>query len=383
MAKKDYYEILGVPRNANDNEIKKAYRKLAIKFHPDKNQGNPDAEAKFKEASEAYEILSNPQKRAQYDQFGHVGGAGDAGWGGGFSGGAGIDLEEALRTFMGEFGSGGSIFDEIFGGSGRRKSKSSKPGSDLRYDLELTLEDTCKTTKKEIELNRLLTCSDCSGNGTKDSDSRTTCGTCGGSGNIRQTQGFFSMSRTCPRCNGEGSIIKNPCTSCKGRGRKESTKKITITIPAGVSDGIQLKVGGEGEAGIRGGRPGDLYVFIHVKKHQFFERQDDDIICEVPISFPVAALGGEVYVPTISGKVKLKIPEGTQNGRIFRLKERGIPNIHGYGTGDQLVKIIVETPTNLNAKARDLLSEFAKVTGSEVHPQSNSFLDKVKQLFGA
>ena len=378
---KDYYQILEVSRTADDNEIKKAYRKLAIKYHPDKNPGNPEAEAKFKEVSEAYEILSNPQKRAQYDQFGTVGGMGGGGQWGGFGAGAGIDLEEALRTFMGEFGGGGSIFDEIFGGGNRRRSRGGQPGADLRYDLEITFEESAKSTKKEIDLTRLLTCETCDGSGAEKGESRTTCPLCGGTGNIRQTQGFFSISRTCHKCGGEGSIVKNPCKTCRGKGRVEKKKKITVTIPAGIADGMQLKVGGEGEAGVRGGPPGDLFIFIHILKHAFFERQDDDILSEVPISFPEAALGGEIIVPTIDGKVKLKIPEGTQNGRIFKLKGKGMPNIHGYERGDHLVKILVETPTNLSSKAKELLVEFQKLGGAAVNPQSTSFFEKVKKLF--
>lgn len=383
MASKDYYDILGVPRNVDENELKKAYRKLAIKYHPDKNPGNTEAEAKFKEVSEAYEILSNPQKRSQYDQFGHVGNMGGGGGGFGGFGGAGIDLEEALRTFMGEFGGGGSIFDEIFGGGSHRRSKSGRPGADLRYDLEISFEESSKLTKKEIEVTRLLTCEDCEGSGAKKGESRNSCPLCGGSGSIRQTQGFFSISRTCHKCNGEGSIVKNPCSACRGKGRLEKQKKITVSIPAGVEDGMQLKLSGEGEAGVRGGMPGDLYIVIHVDKHPLFERQNDDILSEVPISFPEAALGAEIMVPTISGKIKMKIPEGTQNGAVFKLKGKGMPNIQGYDKGDHLVKIIVETPTNLKAKAKELLMEFAKITGSEVNPQSASFFEKVKKIFGA
>jgi molecular chaperone DnaJ len=382
--KKDYYEVLGISRDASETAIKKAYRKLALKYHPDKNQGNPEAEKHFKEASEAYEVLSNPQKKAQYDRFGHVGGMGGADWGGGF-GGAGIDLEEALRTFMGEFGSGGSIFDEIFGGGAfRRRGRSgSKPGSDLRYDLEIEFEETASTAKKTIELTRLLACDSCNGMGTAGGESVSVCPSCGGSGSIRQTQGFFSISRPCPKCRGEGTYVRNPCKTCQGSGKTEQSRKLTLTIPAGVSDGMQLKLGAEGDAGFRGGPAGDLFVVIHVKKHPFFERQDDDVLCEATISFPLAALGGEIVVPTIEGKVKLKIPEGTQNGRVFRLKHKGIPNIHGYGRGDQLVRIRVETPTRLNQRARELLSEFGKVTGTEVHPQSSSFLDRVKKFLNA
>lgn len=378
MAQRDYYEVLGVSKNASDNEIKKAYRKLAIKYHPDKNQGNPDAEAKFKEISEAYDVLNNPQKRSQFDQFGFSGGPGSRG-GWGFSG-SGVDLEDALRTFMGEFGSGGSIFDEIFGSGSRQKSKGSYPGSNLRYDLEISFENSAHGIRKEIELTRLLTCDSCNGNGTKDQSGRTTCGACGGSGSIRQTQGFFSISRACPRCNGDGSIVKNPCKSCQGRGRKEKIKKVTLNIPEGVSTGTQLKIYGEGESGLRGGPPGDLYVVIHVASHPIFQRHEDDVLCEVPIPFTQATLGGEITVPTIDGKVKLKIPEGTQTGRTFRLKGKGISNIHGYGRGDQLVKAVIETPTRLNARAKEILNEFAEITGAEVHPKAFSFFEKVKSF---
>jgi len=383
VASTDYYEILGVPKNADENEIKKAYRKLAIKYHPDKNPGNSEAEAKFKEVSGAYDVLSNPQKRAQFDQFGHVGGMGGGGGGGSWGGfgGAGIDLEEALRTFMGEFGSGGSIFDEIFGGGSRKRSRSGMPGSDLRYDIEITFEESSKITKKEVNLTRQLTCDSCSGTGAQKGESRSTCSQCGGSGSINQTQGFFSIRRTCNKCNGEGTMVKNPCSACRGKGRLEKAKKLLITIPAGVSDGMQLKIPGEGEAGLRGGAAGDLYVVIHVARHLLFEREDDDILSEVPISFPEAAMGAEITVPLIDGKVKLKIPEGTQSGRVFRLKGKGMPNVHGNEKGDMLIRVVVETPTNLSARAKELLTEFAKATGLEVHPQATSFFENMKKLF--
>ncbi|MBN2144776.1 MAG: molecular chaperone DnaJ [Candidatus Aureabacteria bacterium] len=375
MSKRDYYEILGVSRDSSETDLKKAYRKLAIKYHPDKNPGDPAAEANFKEVTEAYEILSDPQKRAQYDQFGH---AGLSGAGGGFGGFGGIDLEEALRTFMGEFG-GGSIFDEFFGGADRRSSGRGQSGDSLRYDLEISFDDSAKGLKKEIEVTRMKICDLCSGSGSKDGKRRT-CETCGGKGTVRQAQLFISISRTCPRCHGEGSVVSSPCSGCSGQGRKPKKQKILITIPAGIPDGGQLKLSGEGEDGIRGGRSGDLYVVVHVLKHPFFERHNDDILCEVPVSFTVAALGGEIDVPTISGKVKLKIPEGTQTGKVFKLKGKGMPNVRGYGTGDMLVKVVLETPTHLSSKAKDLLMQFAEVSGQDMNPRSRSFMDKVKEF---
>jgi molecular chaperone DnaJ len=374
--KRDYYEILGVSRDTSEADIKKAYRKLAIQYHPDKNPGNPSAEAHFKEVTEAYEILSNPQKRAQYDQFGHAG----AQMGGfeGAGGFGGIDLEEALRTFMGEFG-GGSIFDEFFGG-GRSSSGRGQPGASLRYDLDISFEESARGCKKEIEVPRLRACEFCNGSGSKDGN-RKTCTTCGGKGSIRQAQLFLTISRSCPRCHGEGTMVSSPCPNCGGGGRKEKKQKLSLTIPAGISDGAQMKLSGEGEDGIRGARPGDLYVVIHVDKHPFFERHDDDVLCEVPISFVVATLGGEIEVPTIDGKVKLKIPEGTQTGKAFKLRGKGMPSIRGHSTGDLVVRVIVETPTHLSSRAKELLIEFSKVSGLDVHPKSRSFMDNVKDFF--
>ncbi len=382
MSKRDYYEILGVSKTVDQDELKKAYRKLAIKYHPDKNPGDSTAEAKFKEISEAYEVLSDTGKRARYDQYGHA--ASGFGGGSGFAS-EGIDLEEALRTFMGEFGSGGgSIFDEFFGGSQRRRGGRKSEGQDgasLRYDLEISFEESIQGAKKEVELQKLTACDICKGSGATEGAKRSTCGTCGGSGVVQHSQGFFSVSRTCSRCGGEGSIVSNPCKTCNGHGRKQKHKKINLTIPAGVSDGVQLRMSGEGEDGARGGQSGDLYIVIHVKKHAFFERDGDDILCVVPISFPLAALGGEILVPTIDGKVKLKIPEGTPTGKVFRLKGKGAPQMRGYGTGDQRVIVVLETPTRLSKKAQELLSDFAKETGIDVAPhKSNSFLDKVKEF---
>jgi molecular chaperone DnaJ len=374
MSKRDYYEILGVSRDSSEIDIKKAYRKLAIKYHPDKNPGDPAAEASFKEVTEAYEILSTPQKRAQYDQFGHSGPMGFEG----MQGFGGIDLEEALRTFMGEFG-GGSIFDEFFGGGDKRSSGRGQSGDSLRYDLEISFEESAKGVKKEVEISRLKVCDLCQGSGSKDGIRRP-CGTCGGKGTVRQAQLFISISRTCPRCQGEGTVVSSPCSGCSGHGRKEKKQKIILTIPAGMPNGGQLKLSGEGEDGTRGGRPGDLYVVVHVLKHPFFERNNDDILCEVPVSFPVAALGGEIEVPTIDGKVKLKIPEGTQTGKLFKLKGKGMPNVRGYGIGDLLVKVVLETPSHLNSKAKELLVQFAQESGLDVHPRSRSFMDKVKEF---
>lgn len=382
MAKRDYYEILGVNKNASADEIKKAYRALAFKYHPDKNQDNKEAEERFKEVTEAYEVLSDSQKRAQYDQFGHEAFR-YAGVGTGTYGFGGIDLEEALRAFREAF-EGESIFEnffgfgDIFGTSTRRRGR--RRGRNVELSTEISFENAAFGTTRTVKVARYENCDICKGSGAKPGTYRATCPDCGGSGRVSTSTGFFSISRTCPQCEGEREIIKTPCKNCRGEGRVKVEKRLEIKIPAGIESGIRLRISGEGEAGQRGGPRGDLYLLIYVKPHEIFQREGNDIICEVPITFSQAALGDEVNVPTLEGKVKMKIPTGTQSGKIFRLRGKGITDIHGYGKGDELVRVIVETPIRLNAKQKQLLREFAEL-GKDATPGVKSFIDKMKKLF--
>lgn len=354
MAEKSYYEILGVSKNATDEEIKKAYRQLAIKYHPDKNKGNKEAEEKFKEATEAYEVLRDPQKRKLYDQFGKAGVNG--GGTGGFSG--------AYTDFSDIFGDFGGIFDEFFGGRSSRRRGGPQRGSDLRYNLEISLEDAALGKEQKIEIPRAETCPDCNGTGASRGSTPHNCPDCGGSGYIRHSQGFFSLTSTCSRCGGKGQIISDPCKTCRGSGLVERRRTINIKIPAGVESGSRLKVTGEGEAGPNGGPHGDLYVVTHIRKHPIFERQGNDLVINKTIPLTMAVLGGEIEVPTIDGKsMKMKIPEGTETGQIFRLKGHGIPYLGSYGRGDQLVVIKVEIPKKLTRRQRELMEEFAKESG--------------------
>ncbi len=388
MAKRDYYEVLGVGKQSSQDDIKKAYRKLALQYHPDRNPGNKEAEEKFKEVSEAYEVLSDAQKRSRYDQFGHQGvGAGSGGGGfggGGFQGGfGGIDLEEALRTFMGEFGQGGgggSIFDAFFGQGGGGGRAGAYAGADLRYDLTIPFEEAAFGCKKELDIPRMATCTACHGEGAAPGSKRTACKSCGGRGQIRSGGGFFSIARTCPTCRGAGETISNPCKQCGGEGRLRQRKKITVRIPAGVENGSRLKVGGAGEDGVGGGPAGDLYVVLNVQPHEVFERQEDDLICQMPVGLPLLALGGELEVPTLEGKAKIKIPAGTQSGRIFRIKGRGIANVHGYGRGDVIVKVTAETPAHLTEEQRQLFKRLAETAGEKTYPVRQSFLEKAKKF---
>ena len=367
--KKDYYEVLDVGKKASAEEIKKAYRKLAVKYHPDKNPGDKKAEDRFKEITEAYEVLSDAQKRQQYDQFGHQA---FSGGGGGFGGGFGVDLEEALRTFMGAFGGGGggSIFDDFFGGSGGRGGRSTATrGSDLRFDLEIEFEESILGTQREVTLPLMEECETCKGSGARKGSGKETCRRCKGNGMVISTNGLFQVRQTCTVCSGTGKVIKDPCPSCHGAGRKKSRTTLSLKIPAGVETGSRLRLAGKGEAGTRGGPAGDLYVVLHVKPHELFQRHDDDIVCEIPAPFHLLALGGEIEVPTIHGYAKLKIPHGTESGTVFRLRGKGLASGRGYHRhGDQHVRVVVEVPPRLHGKQKKALREYMELTSSDDHP---------------
>jgi len=382
MAKRDYYEVLGISKGAEQDEIKKAYRKLARQYHPDVNKDNKDAEEKFKEVQEAYDVLCDPQKKAQYDRFGHQ----EESFQGFGRGGGGFGN-------MGGFSTGGieDIFDAFFGGgfsSGRRRQESGpQRGPDLRYDLEITLEEAVKGKNTFVRLERQETCPDCGGSGAKDGSAPVVCQACNGTGQQQVTKntafGSFVSVRPCPSCNGEGRIIQDPCPNCRGEGRVSRERKIEVKLPAGLDNGSRVRVSGEGGAGRKGGPPGDLYVITHVRKHEIFTRQDNDLLCDIPLNFVSAALGGEIEIPTIDGKSKLRIPEGTQPGTVFRLKGKGVPNIRGFGKGDQLVKIKVEVPKRLNSKQKKILQEFAQASGYDIPAgQDKGFIDRVKDTLG-
>lgn len=382
MSKRDYYEVLGVSRNASEDEIKKAYRKLARQYHPDMNRDNKEqAEEKFKEVSEAYEVLSDANKKAQYDQFGHAAfdpaqGGGAGGYGGGFGGGG--------------FGGGfdvGDIFESFFGGGGRRGGRPGpERGDDLRYDLRIAFEEAAFGVEKEIEITRDEQCEACHGSGAEPGTHADTCPECHGSGQVQVAQqtilGRMMSVRPCPRCGGTGKIINTPCKKCSGKGHQRKRKKLTVKIPAGVDDGSRLRVSGEGQAGERGGPSGDLYVYLFVKEHALFERDGNDVLCEVPISIVQATLGAEIEVPTLDGRLTFRVPEGTQPGTVFRLREKGIPALRGGGRGDQMVRVKVVVPKKLTDKQKDLLKTFAHETGENINPEEKGFLKKVKNLFG-
>jgi molecular chaperone DnaJ len=376
MAKRDYYEVLGVAKTASDEELKKAYRRLAMKFHPDRNPDNKEAEEKFKEGNEAYEILSNPDKRAAYDRHGHAGVDPNAGFGGGgFSGGAGGGFSDIFEAFGDIFGGGGGRG----GGGGSRQ----RGGADLQYTLELSLEEAVKGTKKQVRFTTAAACEVCDGSGAKKGSSMTTCRTCGGAGQVRMQQGFFTVQQTCPTCRGKGQIIKDPCDACHGEGRTNKQKTLEVTIPAGVDTGDKVRLTGEGEAGANGAPAGNLYVQVVVKEHNIFKRDGADLYCEVPISFVDAALGADIEVPTLDGRVKLKIPEGTQSSKVFRVRGKGVKPVRGYEAGDLLCRVIIETPVNLSSKQKDLLREFHdSLEGNDKQsPNKKSFFDSVKDLF--
>lgn len=375
MAKRDFYETLGVAKNASDEEIKKAYRKLAMKYHPDRNPDSKQAEDKFKEAKEAYEMLSDPQKREAYDRFGHAGVDPNMGGGGGAGAGFGGGFSDAF----------GDIFGDIFGGGGRQRGGPQVyRGADLRYNLDITLEQAANGFDTTIRVPSWDECETCHGSGAKPGTSATTCGTCGGHGQVRMQQGFFSIQQTCPKCHGSGKVIADPCSPCAGSGRVKRNKTLEVKIPAGIDDGMRIRSTGNGEPGMNGGPPGDLYVEIHIKQHAVFQRDGDDLHCEMPISFAKAALGGEIEVPTLSGKVSFSVPEGTQSGKTFRLRSKGIKGVRSGFPGDLFCHVVVETPIKLTDRQKDLLREFEQLTvegGAKHSPQSKSWMDKVKEFF--
>lgn len=375
--KRDYYEILGIDRNTSSEDIKKAYRKLAKKYHPDVNQGDKDAEAKFKEVNEAYTILSNPETKARYDQYGHAGMNGESGFGG-------------FGDF--DFGGFGDIFESFFGGSsgfGRssgRTRNGPRRGADIRYSLEISFEEAAFGVGKTININRPEKCETCNGTGSKPGSGPETCKHCNGSGQIQYKQstpfGQFVNVKTCEICHGEGKVIKNPCNTCSGRGSIRKNVRIEVKVPAGIDDGQTISLRGEGEPGSKGGPSGDLFISIRVRPHPLFKRQGSDVVCEMPITFVQAALGAEVEVPTLDGKVSYKINEATQTGTVFRLKGKGIPYLKGNGRGDQYVKVNVEVPRKLNAKQKEILTQFAEASGDEVYEERKSFFEKMKDVLG-
>lgn len=392
MSKRDYYQVLGVQKGASETDLKKAYRKLAMKYHPDKNPGDETAEQKFKELNEAYEVLKDPEKRALYDQFGHNAfgqgaGGGTTGAGGYHHGGfgAGASAHGGFHTGAGGFS---DIFDEMFreftGDFGVRGGTAHTKGADLRYDMTITLEEAYRGTEKSIKVTKMMACDTCKGSGAAGDTKVKTCSQCGGRGKTRSQQGFFTLERTCSKCHGEGQSIDKPCKSCSGSGRTRNTKTLNVKVPAGIDDQSRIRLSGEGEAGIRGGTAGDLYVFISIKEHDLFARDGANIHCQVPIPMTTAALGGSVEVPTVDGsRAKLTIPEGTQTGKQFRLRDKGMSVLRRSGRGDMYIHIVVETPVNLTKKQKELLEELdALNTGKKTNPQTAGFFDKIKKAWG-
>tara|TARA_Y100000022_G_scaffold56579_2_gene48299 strand:- start:862 stop:1986 length:1125 start_codon:yes stop_codon:yes gene_type:complete len=372
MSKRDYYEVLGVNKSADESEIKKAYRKLAMKYHPDRNQGDAEAEAKFKEASEAYSILYDKEKRSAYDQFGHSAVDGSA-QGGGFDFSS-SQFSDIFEDFFGD--------SSFFGGGGRRR-KSNNRGSDLRYDITINLEEAYLGKKFKVKIPTQVKCDDCSGSGANKGSSPITCNVCGGAGQVRSQQGFFSIQQTCPQCQGSGSMISDPCKSCRGAGRIQKTKSLMVTIPKGVDDGSRIRLSGEGEAGPNGGQQGDLYIFVNVNEHEIFSREENHLFTEIPISMIDATIGGSIELPTIDGgKARLKIPEGTQTGDQFRLKSKGMPNVRNGGIGDLYIQAKVETPVNLSKKQIEILKSFKEIEDDKDSPLKSAFFKKAKKFWG-
>ena len=369
MSKRDFYEILGVNRDASSEDIKKAYRKLAMKHHPDRNPDNPKAEAQFKEAKEAYEILSDEQKRTAYDQYGH----------------AGVDPQARGGAGGGGFGDAFSdIFGDIFGGSGGSNRSNVYRGADLRYNLEITLEEAAHGSETRIRIPTMTSCETCDGSGAKKGTQPQTCPTCAGHGQVRMQQGFFSVQQTCPKCHGTGRYIPDPCNTCHGAGRVKHHKTLSVKIPAGVDEGDRIRLTGEGEAGVNGGPTGDLYVQIHLKPHTVFQREHDDLHCEMPVSFTTAALGGEIKVPTLDGAAHLKIPAGSQTGKAFRLRGKGIKGVRSHAHGDLLCHVVIETPVSLTDRQKELLREFEEISqgnDGRNNPKAQGWLDRVKDFF--
>ena len=379
MAKRDYYEVLGVERNASEADIKKAYRRLAMKLHPDRNPNDKTAETKFKEVSEAYELLTDTQKRAVYDQFGHAGAETNMG---GRGGAAGFGAGAGGASFSDIFG---DVFGDIFGAGGGARRQGAQRGADLRYNLELTLEDAVRGTEMQIRIPTQELCETCKGSGAKPGTQASSCATCGGHGQVRMQQGFFSIQQTCPACRGSGKTIKTPCDTCHGQGRTRATKTLSVKVPAGVDEGDQIRLAGEGEAGESGGQPGDLYVQVRLKQHELFKRDGDDLHCEMPLSFATVTLGGDVEIPTLDGRANLKIPAGTQTGKVFRLRGKGVRNVRSHELGDLYCHASVETPVSLSKRQKELLEELEaslREGGTRHNPRSQSWAEKLKAFLG-
>ena len=376
MAKRDFYEVLGVAKTASDAEMKAAFRKAAMQCHPDRNPGDKDAERRFKELNEAYQMLSDGQKRAAYDRFGHAafenGGGGGGFPGGGFQSGSMSDIFEDL-------------FGDVFGGGQRRSAGGRERGADMRYNMEITLEEAYTGKSSTIKVPTAVTCDTCLGTGAKSGSKPKTCGTCGGAGRVRASQGFFAIERTCPTCGGRGEVIENPCPICSGAGRVMKDRTLSVNIPAGVEDGTRIRLSGEGEAGARGGPTGDLYIFLSIRPHGFYQREGADLFCQVPISMVAAALGGEIKVPGIAGspEAMVKVPEGTQSGKQFRLRAKGMPVLRSKEFGDLYIQAMVETPQSLTKRQRELLAEFESESSHKTQPEAAGFFARMKEFFGA